>query len=168
MVLLIFFGIITQNKLTWILLVIITINSNQNNYATSNFTPPISSKMLTTWTKTKKIPRGHNSKTWPCWAKPMWFLDSAHQIHPNSAEKPPATIFCSPVLYSQTSIIRGFWGQNLVRPTYMKYSQISIILTSIVRGPRLFYNELLHMNCYTWTVTHELLHMNCYTWTVAH
>ena len=93
MVFLIFFGIITQNKLNWILFVIITINSNQNNYATSNFTPPISSKMLKTWTKTKKITRGHNSKTWPDWAKPMWFLDSAHQIHPKSTEKPHATIF---------------------------------------------------------------------------
>ena len=41
-------------------------------------------------------------------------------------------------IYSQTfiSIIRGFWGQNLVRPTYMKYSQTSIIRTSIIRGFR--------------------------------
>ena len=31
-----------------------------------------------------------------------------------------------------TSIIRGFWGQNLVRPTYMKYNK-----TSIIRGTRL-------------------------------
>ena len=36
-------------------------------------------------------------------------------------------------MYSQTSIIRAsvirsFWGQNLVRLTYMKYSQISIIV----------------------------------------
>ena len=43
--------------------------------------------------------------------------------------------------YSQTSIsiilasiIRSFWGHNLVRPTYMKYSQTSI---SIIHGPRL-------------------------------
>ena len=34
----------------------------------------------------------------------------------------------------RTSIIRGFWGQNLVRPTYMKCSQISIIRTSIIGG----------------------------------
>ena len=39
--------------------------------------------------------------------------------------------------YSQTSIIRGFLDQNLVRPSYVKYSQISIIRTSIIRGPRL-------------------------------
>ena len=32
-------------------------------------------------------------------------------------------------IFSQISIIRGFWGQVLVRPTYMKYSQ-----TSIIRG----------------------------------
>ena len=37
----------------------------------------------------------------------------------------------------RASVIRSFWGQNLVRPTYMKYSQISIIRTSIIRGPRL-------------------------------
>ena len=36
--------------------------------------------------------------------------------------------------YSQTSIIRGFWDQILVRPTYMKYSQTSMIRTSIIRG----------------------------------
>ena len=30
-------------------------------------------------------------------------------------------------LYSRTSIIRGFWDQNLVRPTYMKYNKTSII-----------------------------------------
>ena len=34
--------------------------------------------------------------------------------------------------YPRNSIIRGFWGQNLVRPTNMKYSQ-----TSIIRRPRL-------------------------------
>ena len=39
--------------------------------------------------------------------------------------------------YPRTSFIRGFWRQNLVRPTYMKYRQISIIRTSIIRGPRL-------------------------------
>ena len=33
------------------------------------------------------------------------------------------------IVYSRTSIIRSFWGQNLVRPTCMKYSQ-----TSIIRG----------------------------------
>ena len=45
----------------------------------------------------------------------------------------------SDLYYPRNSIIRGFWGQNLVRPTYMKYlySQISIIRTSIIRGPRL-------------------------------
>ena len=40
----------------------------------------------------------------------------------------------------RTSIIHGFWGQNLVRPAYMKYSQISIIRTSIIRG---FWNQNL-------------------------
>ena len=39
--------------------------------------------------------------------------------------------------YPRNSIIRGFWGQNLVRRTYMKYSKTSIIHTSIIRGPRL-------------------------------
>ena len=34
-------------------------------------------------------------------------------------------------LCRQTSIIRGFLGQNLVRPTFLQYSQ-----TSIIRGPR--------------------------------
>ena len=46
-------------------------------------------------------------------------------------------LFLWGVLYSHTSIIRGFWGQNIVRPTYMKYSQISIIRISVIRGPRL-------------------------------
>ena len=36
-----------------------------------------------------------------------------------------------------TSIIHGFWGQILVRTTYMKYSQTPIICASIIRGPRL-------------------------------
>ena len=36
--------------------------------------------------------------------------------------------------YNRTSVIRGFWGQNLVRPSYMKYSKTSIIHTSIIRG----------------------------------
>ena len=27
-----------------------------------------------------------------------------------------------------------FWGQNLVRPTYMKHGKTSIIHTSIIRG----------------------------------
>ena len=41
-------------------------------------------------------------------------------------------------IYSKTSIIRGFLGQNLVRLTYsyMKYSQTSINRTSIIRGFR--------------------------------
>ena len=41
--------------------------------------------------------------------------------------------------YPRNSIVRGFWGQNVVYRTYMKYSQISIniIRTSIIRGPRL-------------------------------
>ena len=64
-----------------------------------------------------------------------------------------AVVFVTSI-YSQTSIIRGFWGQNLVRPTYMKYSKTSIIRgfwgqnlvrptymkynkTSIIRGTRL-------------------------------
>ena len=34
---------------------------------------------------------GHSSKTWLDWAKPMWFLDSAHQIHPQSAKKTQTT-----------------------------------------------------------------------------
>ena len=36
--------------------------------------------------------------------------------------------------YPRNSIIRGFWGQILVRPTYMKYRQTSMICTSIIRG----------------------------------
>ena len=40
-----------------------------------------------------------------------------------------------PRLYhTRKSIIRGFWGWNLVRLTYMKYSKTSIIHTSIIRG----------------------------------
>ena len=42
-----------------------------------------------------------------------------------------------PSYYSQTSLIRGFWDQNLVRPTYTKYSKTSIIRTSIISEPRL-------------------------------
>ena len=48
--------------------------------------------------------------------------------------------------YPRNSIIRGSWGQILVRPTYMKYSQTSLICTSIIRGPRLsavFWNQNL-------------------------
>ena len=43
------------------------------------------------------------------------------------------------VIYSRSSIIRGtrFWGQNLVRPTYIKYSKTSIIHTFIIRTPLL-------------------------------
>ena len=30
---------------------------------------------------TRKTTCGDSSKTWPDWAKPMWYSDSAHQIH---------------------------------------------------------------------------------------
>ena len=40
----------------------------------------------------------------------------------------------SDLYYPRNSIIRGFWGQNLVSPTHMKYSKISIIHASIIRG----------------------------------
>ena len=43
----------------------------------------------------------------------------------------------SDLYYPWISIIRSFWGQNLVRPTYVKYSQTSTIHTSIIRGPKL-------------------------------
>ena len=38
---------------------------------------------------------------------------------------------------NQDTVIRGFLGQILVRPIYMKYNQTSMIRTSIIRGPRL-------------------------------
>ena len=40
----------------------------------------------------------------------------------------------SDLCYPRNSIICGFWGQNLVRTTYMNYSKTSIIHTSIIRG----------------------------------
>ena len=40
----------------------------------------------------------------------------------------------SDLYYPRNSIIRSFWGQNLVRPTYMKCGQTSIIRTSFIRG----------------------------------
>ena len=43
----------------------------------------------------------------------------------------------SDLYYPRNSIIRGFGVQNLVRPTYMKYSRTSILRTSIIRGTRL-------------------------------
>ena len=43
----------------------------------------------------------------------------------------------SDLCYPRNSIIRGFWDQILVSPTYMNYSQTSMIRTPIIRGPRL-------------------------------
>ena len=42
----------------------------------------------------------------------------------------------SSITISISIIIRGFWSQNLVRPTFLKYSRTSISIT-ITRGPRL-------------------------------
>ena len=36
-------------------------------------------------------------------------------------------LYCPRLYFPPNSIICGFWGQILVRPTYMKYSQSSII-----------------------------------------
>ena len=47
------------------------------------------------------------------------------------------TYIQSDLYYPRNSIVRDFWGQILVRPTYMKYSQTSMIRTSIIHGPRL-------------------------------
>ena len=38
----------------------------------------------------------------------------------------------TPIIH--TSIIRSFWDQNFVPPTYMKYSKTPIIHTSIIRS----------------------------------
>ena len=46
-------------------------------------------------------------------------------------------ILQSDLYYPRNSIISGYWGQNVVRPTNMKYSKTSIMHTSIIRGPRL-------------------------------
>ena len=80
--------------------------------------------------------------------------------------------------YSQTSIIRAsvirsFWGQNLVRTTYMKYSQISIICTSIIRGlwdqnlvrPSTVDNTGLTVYCYTEYISNTKLKFRLYYYT---
>ena len=36
--------------------------------------------------------------------------------------------------YARTTIIRGFRGKNLVRSTFLKYSQTSVICASIIRS----------------------------------
>ena len=94
------FDTITQNYWTWILLVIKIIISNQNNYSTRHFTPTnfLNAPHMRTCEQKRKKTCGHSSKTWPDWAKPMWFLDSAHQIRSKSAKKHRQQICCWPVL----------------------------------------------------------------------
>ena len=63
------------------------------------------------------------------------YSDKIHKVnYSDQADK--IKYIQSDLYYPRNSIIRGFWGQNLVRRTYMKYSKTYIIHTSIIRGTR--------------------------------